>query len=202
MSDVLPLPMAGPAVERSDAAANRERILCEARRVLREEGLAAASIDRIAAEAGVGKGTIFRRFGDRAGLTSALLDEHMRTFQDAFLSGPPPLGPGAPPAARLEAFADGVLALFDDDLEVALAAEGAASGNGRRATGALAIHVRALVDAIDPTVDAGAVADMILGALSAPVIARLRADGVGLAEQQAAARVLLRGLTGAAALSA
>ena len=58
---------------------------------------------------GVGKGTLFRRFGDRAGLARALLDESERRLQDGFLHGPPPLGPGAPPRARLKAFAGRVL---------------------------------------------------------------------------------------------
>src|SRR5258705_7226276 len=73
--------------ERRDAAANRARILAAAHRLIQSEGPAAVSIDRIAVEACVGKGTVFRRFGDRAGLTMALLDDDMRAFQDAFLSG-------------------------------------------------------------------------------------------------------------------
>jgi AcrR family transcriptional regulator len=56
-------------------------------------------MDAVAAEAGVGKGTLFRRFGDRAGLAVALLDERERDLQAAVLSGPPPLGPGAPPGS-------------------------------------------------------------------------------------------------------
>jgi len=48
------------------------------------------TMDAVASAAGVGKGTVFRRFGDRAGLTVALLDDYMLEFQDAFLSGPPP----------------------------------------------------------------------------------------------------------------
>src|ERR1700726_2677170 len=63
-----------------------------------------ASMQAVATAAGVGKGTVFHRFGDRDGLTQALLDDYMRDFQDAFLHGPPPLGPGAPPDERLAAF--------------------------------------------------------------------------------------------------
>src|SRR5579875_2868085 len=91
------LPIVDRAHERSDAAANRERILCAARRVLAEQGAAGLSMNTVAAAAGVGKGTIFRRFGDRDGLTEALLDTHTAELQDGFLSGPPPLGPGAAP---------------------------------------------------------------------------------------------------------
>src|SRR6202022_1996669 len=117
------LPIAGARRERADAAANRVRILEAAVRVLAKRGAEATSIDAVAAEAGVGKGTIFRRFGDRSGLFQALLDEHLRAFQDAFMFGPPPLGPGAPPEDRLAAFLDGLLDLYDDQLEVTLALE-------------------------------------------------------------------------------
>ena len=60
----------------------------------------------VACAAGVGMGTMYRRFGDRAGLTFALLSERHRAFQEQLLRGAPPLGPGAPAAraaARLRA---------------------------------------------------------------------------------------------------
>lgn len=192
----LALPMLDQRSERADAAANRSRILCVARRLVREEGYAAISIDRIAAEAAVGKGTVFRRFGDRAGLTAALLDENMSAFQDAFLTGPPPLGPGAPPAERLLAFVDGLLALIDQDFEIVLAAESASRVPAGALDGALALHVRNLVAGLDTGLDADVVATLLMGALSAPVIARVRARGGDLRAQQAAYRALLRGLTG------
>ena len=59
----------------------------------------AVSMDDVARAACVGTGTLYRRFGDRAGLALALLDEHTRAFQDALIAGPPPLGPGAPGGA-------------------------------------------------------------------------------------------------------
>ena len=98
------LPLLGESRERRDAAENRQRILAAARRLLEAEGAEALSMDAVAAAAKVGKGTVFRRFGDRAGLTQALIDEYMRDFQDAFMSGPPPLGPGAPAAYLLLVF--------------------------------------------------------------------------------------------------
>ena len=61
-------------------------------------------MDDIAAAAGVGKGTVFRRFGSRAGLMIVLLDEDEKVSQQAFMFGPPPLGPDAPPLERLLAF--------------------------------------------------------------------------------------------------
>ncbi|MCV7222169.1 TetR/AcrR family transcriptional regulator [Mycolicibacterium elephantis] len=90
--------------ERGDAARNRTLILEAARRLIAERGADAVSTDDIAAAAGVGKGTLFRRFGSRAGLMIVLLDEDEKTAQQAFMFGPPPLGPGAPPLERLLAY--------------------------------------------------------------------------------------------------
>src|SRR6478735_3898933 len=90
--------------ERGDAARNRLLLLDAARRLIAERGAEAVSMDDIAAAAGVGKGTVFRRFGSRAGLMMVLLDEDERTSQQAFLFGPPPLGPDAAPLVRLIAF--------------------------------------------------------------------------------------------------
>lgn len=90
--------------ERGDAARNRELLLDAARRLIAERGPDAVSTDDIAAAAGVGKGTLFRRFGTRAGLMMVLLDEDETTHQEAFMFGPPPLGPGAEPLERLLAY--------------------------------------------------------------------------------------------------
>lgn len=94
----------GPARERADAARNRRRILDAAERLFDELGVDAVSLDAVATAAGVGKGTVFRRFGDKSGLAVALLDERERELQQAILCGPAPLGPGAEPVARASAF--------------------------------------------------------------------------------------------------
>jgi AcrR family transcriptional regulator len=90
--------------ERGDAARNRTLLLAAAHRLITERGAEAVTTDDIAAAAGVGKGTLFRRFGSRAGLMIVLLDEDEKVQQQAFLFGPPPLGPGAPPLERLIAY--------------------------------------------------------------------------------------------------
>jgi AcrR family transcriptional regulator len=90
--------------ERGDAARNRTLLLDAARRLIAERGADAVTTDDIAAAAGVGKGTLFRRFGSRAGLMIVLLDEDEKAQQQAFMFGPPPLGPGAPPLDRLLAY--------------------------------------------------------------------------------------------------
>src|SRR6185437_10949655 len=86
-----------PPHERGDAARNRTLLLYAARRLIAERGPDAVTTDDIAAAAGVGKGTLFRRFGSRAGLMLVLLDEDEKVEQQALMFGPPPLGPGAPP---------------------------------------------------------------------------------------------------------
>lgn len=93
-----------PRPLRADAARNRERVLCAAARVIERTGAAGLTMEAVATEAGLGKGTVFRRFGDRSSLLHALLDEDERRFQESVIHGEPPLGPGAPPAERLIAF--------------------------------------------------------------------------------------------------
>ena len=108
--------MSGPAPaerERADARRNRERILCATARLIDRVGIDCMSMDDVAAEAGVGKGTLYRRFGDRSSLLRALISEPEQAFQDELIRGAPPLGPGAPPAERLHAFGEGVLRFLD-----------------------------------------------------------------------------------------
>jgi AcrR family transcriptional regulator len=121
----LPLPLVDPGQappERADAARNRARILAAAADLVAERGIERVSMDDVAKAACVGTGTLYRRFGDRAGLALALLDDHTRAFQDALISGPPPLGPGAPAVERLHAFGDGYLDLLERHAEILAAA--------------------------------------------------------------------------------
>jgi AcrR family transcriptional regulator len=186
--------MLGAPRERADAAANRQRILAAARRLFAERDHATVTIDDIAAAAGVGKGTVFRRFGDRRGLAEALIDEYMRELQDAFLSGPPPLGPGGPPGERLEAFVLELLRLQDENLPLALAADAGAEVH-RTAVGTLLVHLRALVAELRPAADAHVLATFLLDAFSPAAIARARAQGAGERAIRDGALALLRGLT-------
>jgi AcrR family transcriptional regulator len=68
-----------PASERPlrrDAERNRLRILQAAREVFADRGLD-ASLDQIAAHAGVGVGTVYRRFPDKDALIDALFEERI-----------------------------------------------------------------------------------------------------------------------------
>jgi AcrR family transcriptional regulator len=114
--------------ERADAKRNRERILCAAGRLVDERGIDGVSMDEVAAEAGVGKGTLYRRFGDRSSLLRALIEEPERDFQEAVIRGEPPLGPGAPPVERLRAFGPGLLRLLERHARFIRATEGLHAG--------------------------------------------------------------------------
>lgn len=61
---------------RRDAERNRERILCAARVVFAERGLT-ATMDEIAHEAGVGVGTVYRRFPEKELLIDALFEDRV-----------------------------------------------------------------------------------------------------------------------------
>ena len=120
------LPLFGEArPERADAAANRRKVLAAAERLFTRDGPANVTMDAVAAEAGVGKGTLFRRFGDRAGLARAIISEPEAALQDELIRGAPPLGPGAPPLERLVAFGRAYLHFLDSHREILRAAEGA-----------------------------------------------------------------------------
>jgi AcrR family transcriptional regulator len=133
MSDVSFIPPrpglpAGTAAERRDAARNRERLLAAARQLIADCGAEGLTMDRLAEHAGVGKGTVFRRFGSRAGLMLTLLSESEADFQSRFMFGPPPLGPGAPGLERLIAFGAERISYVMEFGDLVLAAEHASRG--------------------------------------------------------------------------
>lgn len=171
------------ARERADAARNRVKVLDAAAVLFREHGVANVSMDQVAAAAGVGKGTLFRRFGDKAGLAVALLDERERRLQAGILSGPPPLGPGAEPEARLVAFLQKYLDFLDENLDLVHMSETARPG-ARYAIGAYRLwhrHVAHLLE-LAGTQDA----DYLAHALLAPLAADQR---MALRDEIAPARV-------------
>ncbi|EMD22085.1 TetR/AcrR family transcriptional regulator [Amycolatopsis azurea] len=142
-----------PPKERADAARNRAAILDAAASLFDGHGVEAVSMDQVAAAAGVGKGTLFRRFGDKAGLAAALLDARERVLQEGILTGPPPLGPGATAPERLVAFADAYLDYVLKHLPLVRMSETAAPG-ARYRIGAYRFwhrHVAILLDGVpDP----------------------------------------------------
>jgi AcrR family transcriptional regulator len=171
-----PAPMDLPVLdaeprERADAQRNRLKVLAAAERLFSCRGVANVSMDAIAAEAGVGKGTLFRRFGDRAGLARALLEEHTRVMQEAIIRGPAPLGPGAPPQERLKAMGAAQIRLLDDHGDLIAAGEAGRAG-ARFLTGPYGfyrLHVGMLVREADPELDWELTTDILLAPLAADV---------------------------------
>src|SRR3954447_23116563 len=173
----LPVLEVGVVRERADAARNRLLVLAAAERLFAERGVSGVTMDDVAAAAGVGKGTLYRRFTDKGGLAGALLDQRERELQQAILTGPPPLGPRAEPAERLAAFVAGCLAFLDRELDLVQLSETSTPG-ARLRTGAHAFwrqHCRYLLDlagAPDPDLRAG----ILLAALSAEQVRHWRED--------------------------
>ncbi len=185
--------------ERADAARNRRRVLAAAERLFARDGVACTSMDAIAHEAGVGKGTLFRRFGDRASLVRAVLGDRERDFQDAFIRGPAPLGPGAQPCERAIAFGEGMLDLLEEHAELLVEARfltiGAHVRSGPQAV--YHLHLTMLVREASPALDAGLTADTLLAVLDAELFRhQRRGRGIPLAELKrhwaALVRLLLR----------
>jgi AcrR family transcriptional regulator len=163
--------IAGMRAERIDAARNRAAIIEAAQRMLRDQGAEAITMDRLACEAGVGKGTLFRRFGDRANLFHALLDESERGLQEGFIRGPAPLGPGAPPAERLIAFGHALLSLTQERGDLLLAAQPPDPALRYRSAvhGAYRAHVSYLLRALAAP-DSDYLADVLLVALAPELV--------------------------------
>nr|WP_275955136.1 TetR/AcrR family transcriptional regulator [Planomonospora venezuelensis] len=166
--------------------------MAAAARLFREKGVDGVSMDAVAAEAEVGKGTLFRRFGDKSGLAAALLDERERGLQEAILSGPPPLGPGAPAAERLAAFVDAYLDHLLDHLDLARMSETASPG-ARYRIGAYRfwrLHVAILLAEAHPGCDADPLAHALLAPLAADHMTVLVAE-YGPARAREAVRALV-----------
>ncbi|PRH77054.1 TetR family transcriptional regulator [Streptomyces solincola] len=194
-----PLGLAGaPAVprERVDAARNRARVLGAAARLFAEHRPADVSMQDVARAAGVGKGTLYRRYPDIASIAVALLDEHERALQEQLLRGDPPLGPGAPPGERLEAFFGAIIGLLDRHAHLVLGTE---TGRSRFATGAYGFwraHVGMLLGEAG-VADREAMVDLLLAPL-APEVFQFQRDRLGLDAGQItrALAALARGAVG------
>ncbi|MGW7431352.1 TetR/AcrR family transcriptional regulator [Streptomyces sp. NPDC054861] len=167
-----------PAPERADAARNRRKILDAAARIVAEVGPEAVTMNQVAHASGIGVGTVYRRFGDVAQLLWALLDDRERQFQEAYMSGPAPLGPGAPAAERLAAFLDALVDRVIEQRELLLAAQ-AAAPSARYTSGAylaMHTHVAVLVSQVRPDANGALLAHLLLAPFSPSLMHHLSVE--------------------------
>lgn len=167
----------GPARgERRDAAEHRRQVLDAARRLFDARGVDAVSMDEIAREAGVGKGTLYRRYAHKGALCEALLDESTRRLQAEVLAR---VGRGAadgPALAQLDFLLVRLVAHDEEHGALLGAVRDAACGERRGALygrapydwqrlTALALLRRAVAAGECPPLDAEYLADAILAPL-------------------------------------
>ncbi|MFY1672036.1 TetR/AcrR family transcriptional regulator [Plantactinospora sp. WMMB334] len=174
-----------PRPERADAARNRQHLLATAREML-AEGADRLTMDSLAERSGLGKGTVFRRFGTRAGVFQALLDDGERAFQAEVLAGPPPLGPGAAPLDRLIAYGRARIRFMLEYHEIARAALDSRQPIPAGAQTPMSqTHIRMLLGRIDlGPADLDLLAIQLTAALDGPLLLYVSAAEVRHAERQ------------------
>ncbi len=182
------VPFGKPRGERADAVRNREHLLRTARQMLAEQGAEKVTMDGLAERAGLGKGTVFRRFGNRAGIFRALLDADEQRFQQHVLSGPPPLGPGAEPVERLIAYGRARIAFLIDHHAVARAAIDRSKPIPAGDPSMTQLHIRMLLLRAGPIPNHDGLAMQLTAALEGPLLLFLShpAPGTTVAAQTAA----------------
>jgi polyketide synthase 12 len=169
---VQPVTWGPPRAERADATRNRLLLLAAARTIITTQGVDTLTMDGLAERAGLGKGTVFRRFGTRAGIFQALLDDDEREFQQHVLSGPPPLGPGSPGLDRLVAYGRARIDFLIGHRDIARAAldsrERVPAGSQTPMSRA---HIRFLLGEIRlDSADLDVLATQLTGALDGPLL--------------------------------
>lgn len=102
--------------ERSDAARNRRAVLEAARALFAERGVTCVTMEEISRAAGVGKGTLYRRFPNKGLLCEALLDEPTREFQRRTMELVGKTGVG--PLKKLDRFLDGLVRFTEENLDL------------------------------------------------------------------------------------
>jgi polyketide synthase 12 len=185
------VPLRAPRAERADAVRNRRHLLATARKMLDSQGADTLTMDALAEQAALGKGTVFRRFGTRAGIFQALLDDDERVFQEQVLAGPPPLGPGAPPIDRLIAYGRARAAFLIEHREIARAAlDGSQPIPAGAQTPVSQMHIRVLLAQIPlGPADLDVLAMQLTAALDGPLLLYLSASDLTGGSAQTGERI-------------
>ncbi|MFJ3671093.1 TetR/AcrR family transcriptional regulator [Streptomyces sp. NPDC090106] len=109
---------------RADSQRNHDAVLDTAHALFSgPRGVEGVSLADVAAAAGVGKGTVFRHFGDRAGLMGAVLSRVLEPLRAQLEDTDSPLGPASPPHLRIPAVLDTLLQVKLRHHRLALAVE-------------------------------------------------------------------------------
>lgn len=204
----------GNVPERRDAAANRQRILHVAEMLFAERGVEAVNMADIAEEAGVGKGTLYRNFGNKGELCLALMDTQLREFQDIQLANMREQAEnGMPYLEQLARFLKALVQFSSIHMPLLYEVQQAGGILGRRETqrphfwqymtarGLLRSAINS--GELPRDLDAAYVAEALLAPLS-PHTFRFQRDVLGFDEERIAAgmRLFLRGLSGLTHISA
>lgn len=107
-----------PRAERRDAAEHRQRILDVARELFDTRGVDAVSMHQIAQTAGVGQGTLYRRYAHKAELCLALLGESLTRLQadvQAYLTVD---APATPALAQLDDVLTRIAAFDEESVDL------------------------------------------------------------------------------------
>ncbi|MDQ0808366.1 AcrR family transcriptional regulator [Streptomyces sp. B3I7] len=169
---------------RTDAAQNHNLLLNAAQRLARERGVKHLTMEEVATAAGVGKGTLFRRFGDRTGLLQAMLQRSEDTFQAAHLDNVDPVESRDQAVAQLRAFGIAAIRRYAKELELQMAAEPSPDQRYRR-TPRRTYHERVgvLIRLATPDADAELLSHALLSYLEPALIWHLN-DQCGLSLQR------------------
>ncbi|WP_314412825.1 TetR/AcrR family transcriptional regulator [Streptomyces kroppenstedtii] len=159
---------------RVDAARNHARLLDAAARIAQEHGLKHLTMEAVATAAGVGKGTVFRRFGDRTGLLQALLQHSEDTFQAAHLNGLDQADGRDKAIQQLRAFGVAAIRRYAEEMELQIAAEPSPDQRYRRAP-RRSYHERVsvLLSLAAPEADAELFSHALLGYLEPALLRHL-----------------------------
>lgn len=167
---------------RQDAARNRRAILRATEDLLSSHRPDEVTIEQVAAAAGVGKGTVFHRFGSRMGLMLALMQERALGLEDLIRTA----DTATPPRERLLAFLTAVVEVVgrNKGLMAALGAEVASMPKPHDGPAAehpiyamWHTHVSALISEERPDLDATLLADLLLSGLHSEPVLRLLEQG-------------------------
>lgn len=119
--------------ERRDAAEHRQQILAAAARLFAVRGVHAVTMDEIARAAGVGKGTLYRRYAHKGLLCLAVMDACWRHFQDQAVDELARNADYLSPLARLHLFLGRLVSWIEEHVDwlgvIADAAAGEQRGN-------------------------------------------------------------------------